>query len=411
MASFITTPSAPRGVVKVNGWDECRVNGRSLAALRNEMLRSKKSEAADISQSPRSANVEPLPDVTAAPKEQTSQIPSGQQPQDSKLENTENKTPATSANRAGSHGEQHRRDDLHSSTERAPTGTTYQPERSPENDQTPHVSNHQEKPQVTESAKGNSSLPDQPVLPPAVPTAQQSVEPPSATAINKSHSKLQTADAKEKEPETDNAETSPDNRGRTANDVEMIDVAEADHQAEAVRSATAPSEPVAKEPSSAGSTGKAQLQSNRTEQHQTKSSESEGSGRSPTNDTQQGNTKKRMRSPAKQDARKRKKKSRSDSPPSGTITPSRRSEKKPKDSKSADLASAVDVDMVELDPEAREAAAIAAQAEKEEASNRKRRTTRLAAGKIKQVDYKASANPQSIRSLSPGQDNEDAEVV
>lgn len=40
------------------------------------------------------------------------------------------------------------------------------------------------------------------------------------------------------------------------------------------------------------------------------------------------------------------------------------------------------------DPAAAEAAAVAAAAEKEEASSRARRTTRLAAGKIKQVDYK-----------------------
>lgn len=405
MASSVSTPSKSR----VNGWDECRVNDRSLAALRSEMLRSKKSEAADISQSPRSANAEPLADVTRLPKEQTSQHPSEQPLQGAKLEKTENETPTTSAKRADSHGEQYRADELQQSRETPPARTTQQPEHSPEKHQPPHVSNQKAKPQVTQSTEGNGNVPDPPILPPDVPPGQSAVEAPSSTPINNSQPQPETADAKGQESETDKPDSSPDNHAPAAKDVEMTDVAEGSQPADANRSPAVLSEPVTKEPSSAGSPGEAQLQSNQTDPQQSKSSESEGSGRSPTKETEQGSTKKRMRSPAKQDARKRKKKNRSDSPPSGTITPNRTSEKKSKESKTADLASAVDVDMVELDPEAREAAAIAAQAEKEEASSRARRTTRLAAGKIKQVDYKASANPQSVRSLSPGQDNEDAD--
>lgn len=52
------------------------------------------------------------------------------------------------------------------------------------------------------------------------------------------------------------------------------------------------------------------------------------------------------------------------------------------------------------DPAAVEAATIAAAAEKEEAVYRARRTTRLAAGKIKQVDYKVSAALSSSRPAS-----------
>lgn len=63
----------------------------------------------------------------------------------------------------------------------------------------------------------------------------------------------------------------------------------------------------------------------------------------------------------------------------------------------------------DLDPETMEAAAIAEQAEKEEASRRGRRTTRLASGKIKQVDYKASNNPLNARGLSPGHDHDEGD--
>lgn len=57
-------------------------------------------------------------------------------------------------------------------------------------------------------------------------------------------------------------------------------------------------------------------------------------------------------------------------------------------------------DAIADDPAAAEAAAVAAAAEKEEAVTRGRRTTRLAAGKIKQVDYKASAAAALSRAAS-----------
>ena len=66
------------------------------------------------------------------------------------------------------------------------------------------------------------------------------------------------------------------------------------------------------------------------------------------------------------------------------------------------------VEATHLDPDTVEAAAIAAQIEKEEASTRARRTTRLAAGKIKQVDYKTSTGQQVPRSISPEMGWEDS---
>jgi hypothetical protein len=57
-------------------------------------------------------------------------------------------------------------------------------------------------------------------------------------------------------------------------------------------------------------------------------------------------------------------------------------------------------DAIANDPAAAEAAAVAAAAEKEEAVIRARRTTRLAAGKIKQVDYKVSAAIATARGAS-----------
>lgn len=74
------------------------------------------------------------------------------------------------------------------------------------------------------------------------------------------------------------------------------------------------------------------------------------------------------------------------------------------------IPSASEMDTDGLDPDAIEAVAVAAQAEKEEANSRARRTTRLAAGKIKQVDYKASASAPGTRSVSPGNEYDDNEV-
>lgn len=59
-----------------------------------------------------------------------------------------------------------------------------------------------------------------------------------------------------------------------------------------------------------------------------------------------------------------------------------------------------------LDPETMEAVAVAARAEKEEESRRGRRTTRLAAGKIKQVDYNVTSNVVSGR---PGSEKHDVD--
>jgi hypothetical protein len=69
-------------------------------------------------------------------------------------------------------------------------------------------------------------------------------------------------------------------------------------------------------------------------------------------------------------------------------------------------------DAIANDPAAAEAAAVAAAAEKEEAVNRARRTTRLAAGKIKQVDYKVSAAMANTRGASlSGNEMDDSDDI
>lgn len=109
--------------------------------------------------------------------------------------------------------------------------------------------------------------------------------------------------------------------------------------------------------------------------------------------------KKNSVSPAKAHGKKEKRSESGGSTPSrlpGRVSKSKESSR----SRKSQVPSASQVQVRDLDPEAMEAAAVAAQAEKEEAS-RARRTTRLAAGKIKLVDYKSSANPHSSRALSP----------
>lgn len=119
-------------------------------------------------------------------------------------------------------------------------------------------------------------------------------------------------------------------------------------------------------------------------------------------------------SPPKPERKKRKRSDLEDSSPNRSSTPSRgpneRSTRRrtewPNNPSKLQVTSASALDTDGLDPEAMEAAAVAAQAEKDEAFSRARRTTRLAAGKIKQVDYKAAENAQGLRTLSPGRDDD-----
>eukprot|EP00177_Eucheuma_denticulatum_P008765 GFKZ01015918.1.p1 GENE.GFKZ01015918.1~~GFKZ01015918.1.p1 ORF type:complete len:1233 (+),score=244.97 GFKZ01015918.1:206-3700(+) len=119
-------------------------------------------------------------------------------------------------------------------------------------------------------------------------------------------------------------------------------------------------------------------------------------------------------SPTKQETRKRKRSEGSDSAPSEANTPTRQGHERStrrrtewnRHGRKIEIATGTDLDTDGLDPEAMEAVAIAAQAEKDEANSRGRRTTRLASGTIKQVDYKAAGNAHGLRAFSPSNEDE-----
>eukprot|EP00178_Gracilaria_changii_P006199 TRINITY_DN2062_c0_g1_i1.p1 TRINITY_DN2062_c0_g1~~TRINITY_DN2062_c0_g1_i1.p1 ORF type:complete len:1294 (-),score=230.45 TRINITY_DN2062_c0_g1_i1:549-4430(-) len=387
-SSFSPDNHKPRGAVTVNGWNECRVNGRSLAVLRNEMLRSKKTEPSDVTQLPRSAPSQPMPGAAKAspsptvepqaPTEAT-ENPSGSQHKPAQMEHRDHNTsdPADGTKR-----------DSEAPKDQLPARTPEKGDQSAGEQHSKSVLEQAEKSPANRHSSGDSTThPLQTGIDAVTPNAKSTS--PSANAEQK-RSKVDVEKS-----------DSEDGHARNAILTVISNWAKSD---EAPRPAPKPSEPAMAKDKPEEKPASPELD------HRNSPESDKGNGRTSTKDPAHKNAKKRMRSPAKQDAKKRKKKNRSDSPPSGARTPgSRKGERRSKEGKTTNLACAVDVDMVELDPEAREAAAIAAQAEKEEANSRSRRTTRLAAGKIKQVDYKASANPQSTRTYSPGQENEDAE--
>ncbi|CAN8073410.1 unnamed protein product [Agarophyton chilense] len=406
MASSVTDNVKSRGSVSVNGWNECKVKERSLAVLRNEMLRSKKCDASDTVQSPRSTRTQPPPEAAKASTSPASELQPPQSPQSPKptpistVANTETRPagsqeqPASSVKEANMPAEllQNSRNELEPSKDKIPARIADQEHQSPGEEHSKHVSERDEK----LDSNGDSTSDKTPQPP------HQAVE--SSSDGLKSTAQLVKADSRGSQVDV----VKSDSQNSSAKNALATDISKKGKGTEGHHTISQSSEPaLAKE--SPVNEDKPEEQSGSPEAKQVRSPDSDkGIVPSSARDPAHSNTKKRMRSPAKQDVRKRKKKIRSDSPPSGARTPSnRKGERRSKEGKATDLQSTVDVEMVELDPEAREAAAIAAQAEKEEASSRARRTTRLAAGKIKQVDYKASANPQSIRTYSPGQENEE----
>ncbi|KAI0564104.1 fimbrial protein type IV pilin PilE [Gracilaria domingensis] len=393
MASSVADNPKSRGTVTVNGWNECKVNGRSLAILRNEMLRSKRTEPSDMTQSPRSTRTEPVPDapkLSPAPDVEPQPAPPPAEDTDNHPDGSPHKAVqlVRSAHDTPDPHPDSKKDSMH----HVPARTSETGDPSPGEEHSKHVSEQPEKSHPNRDSNGDNTAQPPPSAIDAVTSSPNSAFPTGKAQPEGSKVDVDTSDS----------------QNSSAKHALSSGISNEDKVTDARRSVATLSEPAtAKEPSHSADKPEEHL-TNPEEEYSRSPGSEKGTGRSSAKDAGHKNIKKRMRSPAKQDAKKRKKKHRSDSPPSGARTPSsRKGEKRSKEGKTADLAAAVDVDMVELDPEAREAAAIAAQAEKEEANSRARRTTRLAAGKIKQVDYKASANPQSTRTYSPGPENED----
>lgn len=407
----------PRGKLSINGWEECVVSGRTIASIRSEMLREQRSDAPDLARAERkqkeardlvaeALGSEAIEEVVATvEKERSSSPPQHEVEQKPILE----VTPP---------------DEVPQQVEESKDA---KPESSESND-AKLESNEAEKVQTLEKEKdmdgsGGAIEPqekedDKAKEPVFERTEKAAIREDEAEAKNVSG----TFGPKTDNQEDDNKATCDNQKPQREEKVDSklpVDAGEkVQHMAgQSIGSGDSqvPS-PVNEDKESKSSPEESKAAS--LQQEILGNSESEAEHSSTPEGEEALTSKKRSRSPPKLEPRKKKRTYESDSPPSGSITPSKKSQERRKsrsegvkNSKKVDIPSVSDMDVAELDRDAMEAVAVAAQAEKEEANSRARRTTRLAAGKIKQVDYKASANPLVARSVSPGKEADDSDPL
>lgn len=434
----------PRGKISLNGWDECKVNGRSLAALRNEMLREKKPPAASTP-----AQAPPKQDADAPPPAQTydkQKVGAPAPTQASVRQETEGpaKQPDAQNDSQPCHGQasksiekidEGRREPPLETTKSGPLRSRAQPQQEakpaqPQPDAQPPP--HARPPTETQPQSDVQSQPRGQLHPQPQP---RPLSPPSA----KDNSKLDPAAQVSHGPPVkalERAESDKPLGGHSKSDGTATVALAPKSNAKPIESTKA-TPPPAEESATAPATDEVlpQPPSQEIEKAspipETRAARSASRsppkalpvaevGTSPASSAQgekRGEKRSKSESPSKSEKR-RKRNDPQDTSVSQANTPLRRSQERSsrprsdwaRNGRKHDIPSASELDTDAMDPDAMEAAAIAAQAEKEEANSRARRTTRLAAGKIKQVDYKASVSAVGSRSFSPGNDYDDGDA-
>lgn len=433
----------PRGRVSVNGWDECLVNGRSLASLRSEMLREKKPSGPSSNPSSRQSKRADVLDVSEQ-SEPVCTIADDVTPADNAevipVDNAEVTADTKQASKELAEGP------------RKPAGQTEKQDSSGKDSKVSQLGPEAEQPSQKGESKENtpsSALPEgaNPSKPGTNSTPDAALGPSGkiqvkSTAKDEGQSTKSQPQLKEEEKVNDevvlqasSARMKSDDSPTKDYEVKPSFKAEPHHQSEGTHSKMG-SGPEAWKPerktelkSEAEPDSESHLatpdileeKGNADAEMDSEDADAGLSKKEPSvdrNDHPAGEEREST-SPSKNESRKRKRSECNESSPSDGNTPSRQNQERltrrrtewNKNGRKLEIPSVSEMDTEGLDAETIEAVAIAAQAEKDEANNRGRRTTRLAAGKIKQVDYKAAANTQGTRGYSPSNEDEDVENI
>lgn len=425
----------PRGRVAVNGWDECLVDGRSLASLRSEMLREKKPLGAPSNPSSRQSKRIDIPEV-AVQSEPEHAVTGDAKP----VDNDRIMPDTTKANRELAEapekpGDQSGERDLGSKDSKISQEESKTEQPSPKaalKDNPPPPA----PPEVAESSK-LESIPtiDAAPAPSERIHAESTAKHEDVSPQSQPHLEGKEKVRDEVEPQAFSAQMTPD--GRPTEDDTVVQSSKTDppHQSEAkTQSKKEFSSEARKLENEAELSSKIKTDSeshsvppdsNKTKPEasaevDSKDADAELPRRELYIDKKNhvAEEKRKSPSPSKSESRKRKRSESNESSPSDRNTPSRQIQERAthrtewnKDERKLEIPSVSEMNTEGLDAETIEAVAIAAQAEKDEANSRGRRTTRLAAGKIKQVDYKAAGSVQGTRAYSPSNEEDDAENI
>lgn len=426
----------PRGRVAVNGWDECFVDGRSLASLRSEMLREKRPSSGSSNPPARQSKRSELPETSPRTQQHTHAA-------------KDNASPANSP------------DDLQHLVEND-SDTADQPREPPAQDEGHDSGAGHNRPTQEESTTV------QPLSKPQLeehrpsPAPAGGIAPPKPEMDTKVDAPLKSSE--KMDIDSSHESGSPSILPQPQLEAEKKEKNDFEQQGPAAQKASddLPADGSAVERSSHAelhpkSDGKTQSKIDTAAEQQKSESKAElnpkaetegkldpdltvpsekdvkmGVGIDSKDEVVEVSRKAFSRdkreyseencaslSPAKSDSKKRKRAENDDSSPSDGNTSSRQNQERSsrrrtewnRSARKLEIPSVSELNTEGLDAETREAVAIAAQAEKDEANNRSRRTTRLAAGKIKQVDYKAAGNAQGLRGYSPSNEEDEAENI
>lgn len=454
----------PRGRVGVNGWDECLVDGRSLASLRSEMLRERKPtpstapSPAKTDEKPKekprvlakkeNLDVQPVSDKTpvdasknrpAEGKEkETTKVSLGKGVKEKKEDATdreENENEDAADVKHGRHappsntptksddvpmserGTKDAKLEIEAAQPQPSSVIAISDDREVEKNDAKDVS-RKDVDKVTQKSDDEVNKVD----------AEETVHDLS-DSIARSTEKQQGEEVKEgrtdvvkkspDHPESEKVETVSEEGRKSVVDVKPNDDTE---DKEDVRTVMKEADQVVETETTPKAKGTTEVVGEESAESTAKDEEQEKThGDSPLvenlpkefRDTS-AESKRKSLSPSKQETKKRKRPEGVDSVPSEANTPSRQGQERStrrrtewnRHGRKLEIATATELDTDGLDPEAMEAVAIAAQAEKDEANSRGRRTTRLASGTIKQVDYKAAGNAHGLRAFSPSNEDE-----